>query len=232
MEQPSELTENIRRSNGLFKFMKKGINIRKKKNERHIESVQPQRRIVKAVPPIADIPVSQCNSVDEDVRDDPDILSETHLPVTKLPLVQQQLDIDHAEKWRLQRLEVSAAVRKEIKEKEIHEHRFKNSDASCIKSPRKPDSDGHSSVSNVSGSNIPSILSVESQHPEHKRTVQEREMEDETPVKRGKYITESKLLIDAIKKDETRIMKETIRKYCIPAAVAIAAIYLMKFLRR
>ena len=231
MQSSPETEDHGNKTSGLLGFMSKGIHLRKKKKtKRTVEAVQQQpRRIVKALPPPENPPQEQA-SLDEDARDEPDDVSEIHLPVTKLPLVQNQLDIDHALKWRQQRLDVSAALRKELKEREIKDIR-----SGCGKSPKHLDSNPNAYSTIATTDTIPSILSVESQFPEHKRTVLERGTEEETCVKRSKYVDE--LILEKIeKKEKTSMFTDTIRTLgakLLPAtAVAIAAICFMKFLRR
>jgi len=246
MESTSEITDSRKR--GFLGFMKNRKKKTKKTTRVHVEPVQHHRRIVKAKhPPVdpPDIPLYEKNESlhdDEDAQDERDDESEIHLPVNKLPLVQHQLEIDHAEKWRQQRLDISTALRKEVKEREIKDHRLKSLEGGLSHKSSKVSSDSNGNNSGIVQSleAISSILSVESQFPEHKRTVLERGPEEPMPVKRSKFIDETELvMVKMEKKNEKWFVTDKIRslggKIALPVAataVAIVAIGIMKLFRR
>lgn len=164
-------------------------------------SVLKTRRIIKATTPSTPPPPSASSSSQEildhsfpeeelvGTTEDSRGVSERSFVGIKAPAVQQEELQEKVQQWRKERIETSAAIRKEHKEKEIKEHRLRNNVTTSSESLIKRGSGGSGSsmvddhdvvvVATREESNekdarhpkdeLPSILSVLPKFPEHKR---------------------------------------------------------------
>lgn len=144
------------------------------------------RRIVKATTPTSP-PPSVSSQETESFSDDLQIMDDSRISERsfvgiKAPAVQQEELQEKVQQWRKERFEASAAVRKEHKEKEIKEHRMRNSTSRSLENRSSndvngerddDDDDNHSGdavlLNKSAKDRIPSILSVLPKFPEHKR---------------------------------------------------------------
>jgi len=242
---------------GFFGLMKKSVSLRNRKTHKGgtpsseespltqggvIQIKRPvsrPRRFLKATPP-PEIPPQEQAVVKLPPTSDDDVSEQemhSHFPVSKLPMVQDEAQRELTEKWRKDRLDATAAIRKEHKEKEIMDHRLNRGQHGGVVDP--------SSTATVVHDNgpIPAILSVASQFPEHKRTVQEASLplEEEPLVKKSKR---EGVAVDEDIPGRSVTTKENAAniaskaslprwaKVAVPAAVvALAAILTIKMLR-
>jgi hypothetical protein len=158
------------------------MKLRKKKSDRknskassasdktRTKSVLQTRRVVKATPPPEGIPapVEMDSLTDLDSSSERERSRSAATPV----IFQDEALAEKTRQWRQDRLDASAATRKEHKEKEIMEHRLrsKSSDEGNVHvgdADAGADADAERVEQNKE--NIPKALSVSSKFPEHKR---------------------------------------------------------------
>ena len=142
---------------------------RKEKSEKSTGGILQMRRFVKATPP----PPSD-HSID--VQTDPESTDQDSSPEREreMPVISVQDETlrEKTAEWRQKRLDASAAIRKEHKEKEILEHRLNHpSERTGTAAPETLDVDKE----NIP---IPAALSVSPQFPEHKRKATDDEYEE------------------------------------------------------
>jgi len=144
-------------SSGIFGRMRKTTSKKKKTNNVH------GRRVVKGTtPPSSEAtPQSEINVVTEKVEEA--LPEKDHVSTGNLLSVQTEALREKTEQWRKDRIDATAAIRKENKEKEVMEHRRK---AGGGVGPENGEVD---SKSVAESEPVPAILSVESKFPEHKR---------------------------------------------------------------
>jgi hypothetical protein len=178
------------------------------------------RRIVKATTPTSPPPSVSSQETDSFSDDlqimDDSRISERSFVGIKAPAVQQEELQEKVQQWRKERFEASAAVRKEHKEKEIKEHRMRNSTSRSLENRssndvngERDDDDDHSGyavlLNKSAKDRIPSILSVLPKFPEHKR---KKPSFDHDGLKKLKTAEELQELNNVVKNDDCDNAKE------------------------
>mmetsp|Transcript_9292 Transcript_9292/g.10785 ORF Transcript_9292/g.10785 Transcript_9292/m.10785 type:complete len:256 (+) Transcript_9292:13-780(+) len=124
------------------------------------------RRVVKATPVPADANINPAVVPSENYNDDQDGMEGSgHGGDIALRSVQDETLREKTEQWRQERLDASAAIRKENKEKEVLEHRHRES--SGVVSGSK----SSESLNALPVVEVPAVLTVASEFPEHKRKI-------------------------------------------------------------
>lgn len=136
------------------------------------------RRVIKATPPPpSEEPVTPIRVNGKEVTGDQAPSSKLDSPIGVVPsssaMVQNEALKEKTEQWRQDRLDASAAIRKEHKEREVMEHRRRSAGAGGAGVERSSfsstDQDGEEKIE------IPAALSVSSKFPEHKRKARSTE---------------------------------------------------------
>ncbi len=192
------------------------------------------RRVVKATPPPA---APALSPVETDSASDLDSSSDRQRSrsiVTPIVSVQDEALAEKTQQWRQERLDASAAIRKEHKEKEIMEHRLR-SKSSAEEEPKSTSTSSNSYAEvqqrEQNKENIPRALSVSAKFPEHKRKAGSDEDHEV-----GKKPRNEALELDAERGgggESWRARAFTIVKASAPGiAVALVAILTFKLVRK
>jgi hypothetical protein len=207
-----------------------------------------QRRVIKAIPPSPppkDHMETMLNQRRQDDKEDEsrEAASSSKQPYQKSnlsysggsPSVKEEQLREWTDIWRTERLEASAAVRKEHKHQDLDQRRRGASSGNVIL-----DEETKSSGVVHSTEDIPSILKVEPQFPEHKRSfdMTRPSLEDlERLDKRLKSLEEDDDL-DSISNDTgtskmyAALFRSVSKSTITAVAVGIAAAYVFSVLRR
>jgi hypothetical protein len=152
---------------------KNGPKARKNTNrkEKSTGGILQMRRFVKATPPPPSDHSIDTQTDPESTDQDSSPEREREMPVMS---VQDETLREKTAEWRQKRLDASAAIRKEHKEKEILEHRLNHPSERTGTGAAAPE------TLDVNKENIPipAVLSVSPQFPEHKRKATDDEYEE------------------------------------------------------
>jgi len=105
---------------------------------------------------------------DEDVQPNEKDHASSTTGGNNLPSVQTEALREKTDQWRKDRIDATAAIRKENKEKEVMEHRRNKAGGEAVVVGSDAATNGASSAATGSEP-VPAILSVQSKFPEHKR---------------------------------------------------------------
>ena len=165
-------------------------------------------------------------------------LNDSGVRVGKVKDVENEIQRENSEKWRKERMDASAAIRKEMKEKEVTEHRTQPPKTKVETSATDDSIVGEPSKAPTTKEEMPAILSVASQFPEHKRTVNEALLSEEESSKTKKSRVEDEeeeeeeIELSLSKKGTNQISSSSWYFYLIPVAAAAITIFGFKLLRR
>lgn len=212
---------------GFFGRMRKSVG-KKKKTTTNVNHNHGRRVVKGTTPPSSDDTTPQSELIigvsdnSEDAQPEKD-----HASTGNLPSVQTEALREKTEQWRKERIDATAAIRKENKEKEVMEHRRKAGGGGGVVSDN-----GADSKSAAGSEPVPAILTVQSKFPEHKR----KAASDDHA---GKKIRVSKSSDNpaVVKKESADTWREKIPewvKIIAPAAAvaATAAIIAMRMFRK
>jgi len=145
---------------GFFGRMRKSVGKKKKPSNVHYGH---GRRVVKGTtPPSSDDTTPQSELTIGSDNSEETQPEKDHVSTGNLPSVQTEALREKTEQWRKERIDATAAIRKENKEKEVMEHRRKVGGGFV--------SENGADSKSVTGSEpVPAILTVQSKFPEHKR---------------------------------------------------------------
>jgi len=184
------------------------------------------RRVVKATPPPEGKPI-EITVTEPDLDSSSDrILGASN--ANPLPSAQNEALKEKTAQWRQERLNASAATRKENREEEVMEHRLRTGSVHSVEHEK----DGEQNKENMQ---VPASLSVSSKFPEHKRKARSDD-HDAGKKARSESIEEAAIGRDKIgetassswKLKATRLIKAS-----APAViVALTAMVALKFLRQ
>lgn len=201
------------------------------------KSILQTRRVVKATPP----PPSDGKIVPNPIEADPTDLDsssdrEFGFVAASVVSVQNEALREKTAQWRQDRLNASAAIRKEHKEKGILEHRLRSKEDGSGNAAAAVDGD-HSPLEHDK-ENIPAALSVSSKFPEHKRKARSVDHDAGKKARSEEQEIDSDAAADADAEEKESVVtwqsKATkVVKAAAPGViVAVAAIFAIRFLRK
>ena len=172
------------------------------------------RRVIKATPPPppppSEEPVTPIRVNGKEVTGDQAPSSKLDSPIGVVPsssaMVQNETLKEKTEQWRQDRLDASAAIRKEHKEREVMEHRRRSAGAGGAGVERSSfsstDQDGEEKIE------IPAALSVSSKFPEHKRKARSTEHDTGKKARSEDVADEKKDVDGAVVSSDTSAEKD------------------------
>jgi len=223
---------------GFFKKMK----LRRRKSEKKSptrdsekvgldQSTLATRRVIKATRPPS--PVDGGNPIDDDTIDTSISSGVDRVNNIPLPSVQIENLREKTEQWRQERLDTTAAIRKENKEREVMQHRLK-----IIPSG---DEDGHvfnSKSEEIAAEDVPEIFKIKTTYPENKRKSDAGDHDVEKKSKMDDGAGESNEL-DEVEKEESsceslksKHQSSWMRTLTPMVIAAVGAIIAMRFMRK
>jgi len=205
---------------GFFGKMRKSVGTRRRR------VIDPNinlhgRRVVKATPPSTDQTHVIEPNVESESVDIDEIVEKDYIANDKLPSIQTEVLREKTEQWRKERIDATASIRKENKEKEVMEHRRKTGG---VNENAKVDS------KSLEVAEVPEILTVKSKFAEHKRKAAEPKDFTGKKSRVDEYPTKGEQ--DSDKKSWRNTISGWV-KFAAPTVVAATAVIVaMKMLRK